>query len=73
MNIEITEVIDNGDGSVFVGAELDNSAYMAVLTVGLNSILRDALVDCDCDTEDEEAIYEDWVAEELSETETKGD
>ena len=73
MNIELTEIIDNGDGTVFAGVELDNEAYMAVVSIGLNAILRDALVDCDCDTEDEEAIYEDWIAEELSETETKGD
>ena len=76
MNIEVTEVIDNGDGSVFIGAELDNSAYMAVLTVGLNAILSDALAECNCDTEDEDLDLEaivDWSTEELSETETKGD
>ena len=70
MNIELTEIIDNGDGSVFAGVELDNEAYMAVVTVGLNAILRSALEDA---TEDEEAVYEDWIAEEVTETETKGD
>ncbi len=73
MNIEISEVIDNGDGTVFVGAELDNEAYMAVVSVGLNAILRDALLECECDTEDDEAVYEDWIAEEVTETETKGE
>jgi FAD synthase len=73
MNIEISEVIDNGDGTVFVGAELDNEAYMAVVSVGLNAILRDALLECECDIEDDEAVYEDWIAEEVSETETKGE
>jgi|TARA_R100001591_G_scaffold108304_1_gene117726 hypothetical protein len=70
MNIELTEIIDNGDGSVFAGVELDNEAYMAVVTIGLNAILRSALEDA---TEDEEAVYEDWIAEEVTETETKGD
>ena len=76
MNIEDTEVIGNEDGTVFIGAELDNSAYMAVLTVGLNAILSDALAECNCDTEDEDLDLEDivdWSTEELSETETKGD
>ena len=73
MKIEITEVIDNGDGSVFVGAEFDNEAHTTIMSVGLNTILRDALINCECDAEDEEAIYEDWVAEEVSETETKGE
>lgn len=70
MNIELTEIIDNGDGSVFAGVELDNEAYMAVVTIGLNAILRSALEDA---TENEEAVYEDWIAEEITETETKGD
>ena len=70
MNIELTEIIDNGDGSVFAGVELDNEAYMAVVTIGLNAILRSALEDA---TENEEAVYEDWIAEEVTETETKGD
>ena len=70
MNIELTEIIDNGDGSVFAGVELDNEAYMAVVTIGLNAILRSALEDA---TENEEAVYEDWIAEEVTDTETKGD
>jgi hypothetical protein len=76
MNIEISEVIDNGDGTVFVGAELDNEAYMAVVSVGLNAILRDALLECECDTEDDlEDLIDtlDWSEEEVSETETKGE
>ena len=76
MNIEISEVVDNGDGTVFVGAELDNEAYMAVVSVGLNTILRDALLECECDTEDEEVDLThlvDWSTEEVSETETKGE
>ena len=76
MNIEISEVIDNGDGTVFVGAELDNEAYMAVVSVGLNAILRDALLECECDTEDDlEDLIDtvDWSDEEVSETETKGE
>ena len=76
MNIELTEIIDNGDGTVFAGVELDNEAYMAVVSIGLNSILRDALAECNCDTEDEDLDLEDivdWSTEELSETETKGD
>ena len=76
MNIEISEVVDNGDGTVFVGAELDNEAYMAVVSVGLNAILRDALLECECDTEDDlEDLIDtlDWSEEEVSETETKGE
>lgn len=76
MKIEITEVIDNGDGTVFVGAELDNEAYMAVVSVGLNAILRDSLLECECDTEDDlEDLIDtvDWSDEEVSETETKGE
>jgi len=76
MKIEISEVVDNGDGTVFVGAELDNEAYMAVVSVGLNTILRDALLECECDTEDDlEDLIDtlDWSEEEVSETETKGE
>lgn len=76
MKIEISEVVDNGDGTVFVGAELDNEAYMAVVSVGLNAILRDALLECECDTEDDlEDLIDtvDWSDEEVSETETKGE
>jgi hypothetical protein len=76
MNIEISEIIDNGDGTVFVGAELDNEAYVAVVSVGLNAILRDALLECECDTEDDlEDLIDtlDWSEEEVSETETKGE
>jgi hypothetical protein len=76
MKIEISEVVDNGDGTVFVGAELDNEAYMAVVSVGLNAILRDALLECECDTEDDlEDLIDtlDWSEEEVSETETKGE
>jgi len=78
MNIEITEVIDNGDGSVFIGAELDNRAFIAVMSAGINAILRQAVYDCDCETDDEdvdfdEAMLSDWSTEEMSETETKGE
>ena len=76
MKIEISEVVDNGDGTVFVGAELDNEAYMAVVSVGLNAILRDALLECECYTEDDlEDLIDtvDWSDEEVSETETKGE
>ena len=76
MKIEISEVVDNGDGTVFVGAELDNEAYMAVVSVGLNAILRDGLLECECDTEDDlEDLIDtvDWSDEEVSETETKGE
>ena len=76
MKIEITEVVDNGDGTVFVGAEFDNEAHTAVVSVGLNTILRDALLECECDTEDDlEDLIDtlDWSEEEVSETETKGE
>jgi len=70
MKIEITEVIDNGDGTVFVEAEFDSEAHESIMSVGLNAILRSALEDA---TEDDEAVYEDWIAEEVTETETKGE
>ena len=74
MNLELTEVIDNGDGSVFVGVEFDNEMYMGLLSIGLNHVLREALAECD--TEDEEVDLTDlvdWSTEEVSETETKGE
>ena len=74
MNLELTEVIDNGDGTVFVGVEFDNEMYMGLVSIGLNHVLREALTECD--TEDEGVDLTDlvdWSTEEVSETETKGE
>lgn len=74
MTFNVTEVIDNGDGTVFVGAELDTHAFNTVMSAGLNAIIRQATFGCDCETDDEEVdFFEDWSTQEVSETETKGE
>ena len=74
MKLELTDLIDNGDGTVFVGAEFDQEMYMGLLSIGLTHVLREALAECG--TEDEEVDLTgmvEWSTEELSETETKGE
>jgi|DEB0MinimDraft_10_1074344.scaffolds.fasta_scaffold376004_2 hypothetical protein len=59
MQIEVLEVVENTDGSMYVELELDQDASKIMLEIGFNEMLRRATINTNSPNENQLEMFDD--------------
>jgi len=63
MQIEVLEVVENTDGSMYVELELDQDASKIMLEIGFNEMLRRATINTNRPNENQLEMFSDESTE----------
>jgi hypothetical protein len=63
MQIEVLEVVENTDGSMYVELELDQDASKIMLEIGFNEMLRRATINTNSPNENQLEMFSDESTE----------